>query len=361
MLFNLFKKEDGLIAIDIGASSIKLLELDTRQDPPSLVSVSVVKVSKEIFSGNALSKAKDVSDLVVRLMEQSGISGKRIVTAVPGPSVFTKKIKVPKMSENDLSSHIRFEAANFIPHNINAVRIDYHILSEISKSSYEVLVVAVKNEIIDMILDVFLEAQLEVAVIDVDHFALQNMFELSYPELVDSTIGLVNIGERYTSINICRAGESLFTGDIPVGGKLLTEAIAEGLGVSLEEAQELKKNKDKNSPYFTMLKDITSRSVDYLVSELNRHLSFFWNASGSQDGLDRILLTGGGALVAGLGQELSDKTGIECSLLNPLRGVEVGSYEDQNYLKEIAPQLGVCVGLALRYPGDRIYPSGGAK
>ena len=110
-----------------------------------------------------------------------------------------------------------------------------------------------------------------------------------------------------------------------------------------------------------MLKDITSRSVDYLVSELNRHLSFFWNASGSQDGLDRILLTGGGALVAGLGQELSDKTGIECSLLNPLRGVEVGSYEDQNYLKEIAPQLGVCVGLALRYPGDRIYPSGGAK
>jgi type IV pilus assembly protein PilM len=358
MLLNFFKKESSLIAVDIGSSSVKIIELDVGQDPPSLLTVGNVPINKEIFSGNAIGRVQEVGEIISRLFEEHGLFGKRVVTAVPGPSVFTRKIKIPRMPLAEIEQHIRFEAANFIPHSIEAVRIDYHIVGESGKNNLEVLVVAVKNEIIDTLIETFAAAQIDVGVVDVDHFALQNMFEVSYPELIDATIGLVNIGERYSSINICRGGDSVFTGDIPVGGRMLTESISEGLSIPLQEASELKISRDKNSPYYSMLKDITTRGIEYLVSEFNRHLSFFWNASGSNEGIDRILLTGGGSLIQGLPQELSEKTGIECSLMNPFRGIETGGQYDAAYLKEIAPLMGICVGLALRFPGDRLVPSG---
>jgi type IV pilus assembly protein PilM len=356
MVFNLFRKEESFIAIDIGAWGIKLIELDTSQDPPLLVNIGMVPVKGELFAGNQISKVNEAGEQVQALIEANNIADKRVVTAVPGPSVFTKRLKVPKMSIDELGEHVHFEAANIIPHNINAVRLDYHILGEVGKNHYEVVVAAVKNEILDSFLEAFAAANIEVGVVDVDHFALQNMFEVSYPELVEASIGLVNIGHRYSSINICKGGESLFTGDIPVGGKIFNDAIMDGLGVNAAEAENLKKGKDKNSPYSDMLKDVLGRSTDFVASELNRHLSFFWNASGAQEGIDRILLSGGGSLVPALAQELSEKTGIECSLLNPLRGVECGKDFEESYLKEVGPLMGICVGLGVRYAGDRMLP-----
>jgi type IV pilus assembly protein PilM len=356
MVFGLFNKEETLVAIDIGTSSIKLLELDISAEPPTLVNIGVAPLAFDGFNNNLISKVPEVCEQIVSLIEANGIKDRRIVTAMPGPSVFTKKIKIPKMNPEEIGAHIQFEAANFIPHNINAVRIDYHIIGESGKNHIDVLVAAVKNEIIDSFLDTFDMAGLEVAVVDVDHFGIQNMFELSYPEVIESSVGLVNIGARYSSINICRNGQSIFTGDVPVGGKLFTDSLADGIGISIEEAEALKKGKDPSSPYNELLEEILAKNIEYIASEFNRHLSFFWNASGADEGIDRILLCGGGALVQGLPKALAEKTGIECALLNPLRGVEHTADFDSDYLKEIGPQMGVCVGLALREAGDRVIP-----
>jgi type IV pilus assembly protein PilM len=356
MVFGLFNKEESLVAVDIGASSIKLLELDVSTEPPTLVNVGIAPLTFDGFNNNLIARVPEVAEQITSLMEANGISDKRIAIAMPGPAVFTKKIKVPKMDIAELGPHIQFEAANFIPHNVNAVRLDYHILGESGKNHLDVLVAAIKNEIIDSFLDTFGAAGLEVAVVDVDYFAVQNMFELSYPELIESSVGLVNIGARYSSINICRDGESIFTGDIPVGGKVFTDSLAEGIGVSAEEAEALKRARDKSSPYYQMLKEILEKNIEYIASELNRHLSFFWNASGAEEGIDRILISGGGALVPGLPRALTDKTGIECSLLNPFRGVDHSGDFDSEYLKEIGPQMAVAIGLGLREAGDRVIP-----
>jgi len=352
-LKNFFRKKEYLISIDIGASGLKLLELDLSTDPPTLLNVGFQPVTGEIFSNNAITKPDKIAEQIAALLESNSVSDKRAVTAVPGPSVFTKKIKMQKMAPEELAANVQYEASNFIPHNIDAVRIDYHILGQSGKSQLDVLVVAVKNEIIDSFLSTLSLAGLETAVVDVDHFAVQNMFEMCYPEDLSKTVALINMGSRFAGINIVKSGNSLFTGDIPVGGKLFTDALVAELGVTAEVADKLKRSGGED-PQYPQAKEIVDKNVEYVASEFNRQLSFFWNASGAEDGIDKIVLCGGGALIPGLLQEIAEKTGIECVLADPFKAFSVGSSFDPKYLSELRPLMAVCAGMAMRQPGDRI-------
>jgi len=352
----LFKKRESLIGLDLGTGTIKLVELDVSAEKPALANVGVAATPADAIQGNAVVNSESLADAIVGLLEESGVADKRVAVALPGPSVFTKRVKMARMGLADLADNVQLEAANFIPHNVNAVKLDFHILGEAGKNQIEILVVAVKEEIADSFLEVISMAGLEVAVADVDYFALQNTFELAHPELVEKTVALINIGSRYSSINICRGGGSLFTGDVSLGGRLFTDALMEQLGVSLDEAEQLKRGNSSGSSKVEDAKEIMEKNIEYAASEFNRQLSFFWGASGSDDGIDRILVTGGGARVAGLLEEISEKTGIVCQPLDPMKGIEVPSGFDKAYIKDLGPSLAVAVGLGLREPGDKIIP-----
>lgn len=354
-IFDFLNRHESLVALDIGSSSVKLIELDTTQEKPRLVNLGLSPLATDVFSNNLISKLEDVSENVTVLLETNGIEHKRIVTAMPGPSVFTKKIKMPKVDYAELANNIQFEAGNFIPHNIDAVRLDFHVLGETGKQ-LEVLVVAVKNEIIDSFVESLALAGLEAAVVDVDYFALQNVFEMSYPEYIDQTVALINMGARFSSINICRSGDSLFTGDISVGGNVFTEAIEAETGLAFAQAEKLKLENNPESEHAEAVREAIDRSIETVASEFNRQLSFFWNASGSDEGIDRIMLTGGGSMIPGLIAELSEKTGIACEAMDPFRGIDCDESIDQSYLKEVGPLMSIGVGLGIRQPGDKIIP-----
>ena len=234
------------------------------------------------------------------------------------------------------------------------------MIGEAGKNLLDVLVVAVKNEVTDSFIEALSLAGLATAVVDVDHFAVQNMFEQAYPEHVSKTVAVVNLGARYASINICRGGISLFSGDIPVGGRGFSEAIAQELNLTVEAAEPIKRGKGGDPALALKALEIITRQTEQMTGEINRQLSFFWNASGAEEGIDLIVLTGGGALVPNFAEELARKTGIETLFADPLKGFQFGPGVSEASLKDIRPLLGVCAGMALRQPGDRI-PLGGRR
>lgn len=353
---NIFKTRESLLSVDIGSSGIKLVELDTTEEKPKLVNIGLSPISGDVFSSNVISQSEKVAERITALLDANGIAGKRVVTSVPAPSVFTKRVKMPKQEIDELTSNLQFEAANFIPHNIDAVKLDFHIIGASGKNQLDVLVVAVKNEIIDSFLNCISLSGLETAVVDVDSFALQNIFELGYPELMNKCVALINMGARYSSINVCRDGQSLFSGDISIGGKYFTDSIIEGLGVTPEEAETYKKSKEGHAAIKDALADILDRNIDYVASELNRQLSFFWNASGTDGGIDRIMVTGGGSLISGLVEEIGEKTGIVSSRMDCFKGIDTPKSFDRAYLEELEPFMAVALGMGIREPGDRVIP-----
>ncbi len=353
-LQGLFRKQESLIAIDIGATSVKLLELDISGDKPRLLNIGMSPLAGEIFTNNVIAKPEKVAEQVTALLEANSISDKRTVVAMPAPAVFTKKIKTQKLPPDELGDNIQYEAANIIPHSIDAVRLDYHVIGNAGKNQLEVLVVAVKTEIIDSYMSCLGLAGLETAVVDIDHFALQNMFEMAVPNIGAKTTALINMGARYSAINICKEGNSLFTGDIPVGGRVFTDALMTELGVPVDVAESLKRPNSDRGNHAAATQEILDKNVEYVASEFNRQLSFFWNASGAEEGIDQIYICGGGTLVPGIGREIAEKTGIECVSLDPLTAIDCGSNFDAQYLKDLSPFMGICVGMGTRQPGDKM-------
>ena len=310
----------------------------------------------KFFENYVVTDLDHTAEVIAGLIEESGISDKRIVTSMPGPSVFTKKVKMPKTSMSELAQNIQFEAASFIPHSIDAVKLDFHVLGEDDKGQLDVLVVAVKNEIIESFIDTLSMAGLETAVVDVDYFAFQNMFEVSYPEYVMETVALIDVGYRYSSVNICAEGKSLFTGDISVGTKDFLEPLQSELEIPLSEAQNVLTGKIENYERATEALEVIDRVLEEATSELNRQLSFFWNASGAEEGIDRIMLGGGGSSIPRLIEDLADKTGVDAERINSFRSIDVGDVLDAESISDLAPIMGVAVGLGIRQPGDKEIP-----
>jgi type IV pilus assembly protein PilM len=351
----LLKKRETLLGLDIGASTIKLAELERTASGFELANIGVGVTPADALQGNSVIRPDSLADAIVALLEENGISDRRVSLAMPSISVYPKKVKMDRMSMDDIASNIHLEAGGFLPQNINDVELDFHILGESGKQ-LDVLVVAVKKEILDGYLEALSLAGLEAAVADVDYFALQNCFELNYPELLDKTVALINIGTRYSSINICRRGESLYMGDISIGGRLFTDALMEQLSMTAEQAEQAKRAHPTRNDPESGIKEVIEKNVEYVAGEFNRQLRYFWGASGAEEGIDKIILSGGGSQIAGLKDEISESTGIESEYLNPLKVIEVPSGFDATYVKDISASVGVALGLAVREPGDKIIP-----
>jgi type IV pilus assembly protein PilM len=313
-LFDFLNTYEQTIAVDIGTSGIKMMEIDTSEKTPRLLQFGVTPLPAEAFSNNQIMRPDIVAEQIGLLMGKAGFQSRLAVCAVPGPSVFTKKILMPKSEPAAFSGNIALEAGNVIPHSLDAVRLDYHVLGEASPGQMEVLLVAVRNEIIDSFTAALVSAGLEPTIMDVDQFAAQNAFEFAMPESVNQTVALLDLGHRYAGVNICRGGKSLFLGDVSM---------------------------------------VSGKSTDAFATELCRQVSFFWNATGAEGGVDRLVVSGGGAAAPGLMDALAEKSGLPTTVLNPFSRLEMAEGVDSAGANQLGASLAVACGLALRQLADK--------
>ncbi|MEO8604916.1 MAG: type IV pilus assembly protein PilM, partial [bacterium] len=241
---NPFKREESYAAIDIGSSSIKILEVRTSVDQLELINWGSIATPPSAIQSNMVSEPDRVGEAVRALLDAKGMRCKKAVTAVPGPAVMIKRVTLPAQSPQEIEHTIMLEAGNFIPEELDNVNLDYQVIDTLTDSKeMEVLLAAAKKDIVSSYAETLRAAGLSPVVVDVDYFALDNLYELNYDAVPDQVVALVNIGARYSSINILKGGRSVFTGDVPVGGRDITEALTRDLGVTAEEAERLKTGK----------------------------------------------------------------------------------------------------------------------
>jgi type IV pilus assembly protein PilM len=185
---------------------------------------------------------------------------------------------------------------------------------------------------------------------DVDAFAVENMYGVTSPATQDDTTILVNIGASVMNVNIVGGGVSLFTRDIPLGGNRYSEAVQREMGVSFEEAEQLKKSDQDDDHTLAAVMESVNAEV---ASEIARTIDYFKTTS-SESEIARVLLFGGGAKVKGLAQQLRDRMHVEVEIANPFNEIDTSQCDvDPDQLTEMGPLAAVGVGLALRTVGDR--------
>lgn len=360
----LFQKNKGLVGLDIGSSSIKLVGLKEKKGSFELVNFRMVPLPPDVIVDGAIIDSAVVAESIREIIAQENIKTKDVVTSISGNSVIVKKIKLPMMTEEELEESIQWEAEQYIPFDINDVNLDVQILDlsaqEADVGQMDVILVAAKKDIINEHTSVLIEAGLRPQIVDVDVFAIENMFQTCYPGYDDQVVALVNIGANSVNVNVLEKGITSFTRDISIGGSQFTEEIQKQLNVSFDEAEALKLGGDLGSPMETTEAVIPQevggiiRSVsEGIAAEILRSLDFYVAAS-SIGKVGKVFLMGGSSKVPGMTNIIESKVGVPVEIANPFQGLQIDENKfNISQLNEIAPSAAVAVGLATRKVDDR--------
>jgi len=343
------------VGLDIGASSIKAVQLKRSGKGYELQHLGMAPLRPETIVDGVIMDSETVISAIKEIYAANQITTQDVAVAVSGHSVIVKKIKVQRMKPQELEEVIPWEAEQYIPYAIEDVNLDFQVLETNPPDSPEmdVLLVAVKKDIINDYLTILASAGLNVGVVDVDAFALENAYSISYEVKPDEIVALINLGAAVMNINILKGGVSEFTRDSAIGGNRYTESIQKMLGLSYDQAEALKLGQEVEGRTFADAKPVIEMVNAELSAEIRRSLDFF-RSSTHHDTIHRVLLSGGCARLPGLVSYLNEALDLPIELNNPLRAVKADPKRfDPEYLDYIAPQLAVSVGLALREVGDR--------
>lgn len=343
------------IGLDIGSSSVKAVQLKKRGATWSLQAFGMQPLFAQTIVDGMIMDQGAVVEAIRALWSRLKLRQKDVAIALAGHSVIIKKISVPAMRADELARNIRTEAGHHIPFGADAVEVDYHVTNpENSSGQTELLLVAARKDVVSDYIQVCRDAQLNPQVIDVAAFASQNGFEANYSLDPRETVVLINIGAAISNINIVRAGVSLFTRDVTIGGNAYTEEIQKQLGISNEEADAYKtggQGGDNGVVPQEVLKVMEGVS-EVMAGEFQRSLDFFL-ATTSETNVARICLAGGTSKVSSLHRAIERRSRLPIEVVDAWRRVEIDPSLDRAYLATHAPEALIGVGLAMRAANDK--------
>jgi type IV pilus assembly protein PilM len=350
----LFSRAKSVVGLDIGSSAVKLVELKDRKGSFQLQKAAIEGLSPEAIVDGSIMDSSLVVDAIHRLNDQAKVKNPSYATSLSGHSVIIKKIQVPAMSQEELAESIQWEAEQYIPFDINDVRLDYVVLSEAApgEGQMDVLLVAVKRDKVNDYMSVISQAGRTPALVDVDAFAVQNCYEVNYDLDPLKVVALVNMGAAVTNINILARGQTVFWRDISFGGNQFTEALQREYNLSFDQAESLKRGQavERYSP--AEARPVLDAVSGEMAAEVQKTFDFF-AATSAEGPVDELVVSGGCALTPNLLQILRERFGVPVELMDPFRRVQFRESDfDAEWLRSVAPMLAVTVGLAIRKVGE---------
>ncbi|OGF48653.1 MAG: hypothetical protein A2231_01475 [Candidatus Firestonebacteria bacterium RIFOXYA2_FULL_40_8] len=355
------------IGLDIGSYAVKVSLLKERGGRFTLVNFAVSDIGEEpIDTLDPAQKNAMIQATVKKLVIESNLKTKDVAISLAGDQIIVRYIKLAYMTKEELKGVIRFEAEQYIPFSIDQVVLDFHILGEITEEGQkkiEVLLVAIKEEVVNQYIQLLQGAGLNIALIDIDGMALHNALEVNYEKKEGETVAIINIGAKYSNLNIVEDGVTRFSRDIPIGGINLTNDISKEFNLGFAEAEKLKREQggiiiesenviltripskeDKRVRIYSSI----STTLGKLVMEIRRAFDFY-ESSSKKRSISKVFVCGGTSKLQNIDKFISERLKIPVEPLNPFNKIEiadVAAFDEK--IKQYGPFLPVSIGLAVR-------------
>ncbi len=340
--------------LDIGSSYIKAVQLKEKRGGYELELFDMVHLPPELIVDGSIIDSIRLVETLKQLVKKARIKTKNAVIGIAGhASVIIRRISLPEMTEEELEESIKFEAEQYVPFDIEDVSVDFQILGPKEEpGQMDVMLVAVKKDIINEYVAVVREAGLVPAAVDINAFALSNMHEMNYQIDADRNVALVNLGARTINLNVVKNGISVFTRDSSIGANTVTEALQKEFHLTYENAEKLQQGEEAEGASPEGAFEVMLAAYEEILVEIARSLEYFQTTTLHEE-TSKVILSGGGALLRDFPKALAKKTGLEVGLAEPFRNISIPKRFDRAMLEEIGPIAGVAVGLAMRRPDDR--------
>jgi type IV pilus assembly protein PilM len=345
-------KTPPLIGLDIGSSSVKVVELsEAGKGMVRLERYAIEPLPRGAVVDGNVDKIDVVAEAVKRAWRRAGGKIRNVSMALPASAVITKRIALPgNLREEELEMQVESEANQYIPFALDEVSLDFQVLGPIPNApdDVEVLIAASRKEkIIDRVA-VAESAGLKAAVMDVDVLASQTAFELIESQFPDGgkdqNIAMVDVGASVMAVNVLRNDQSIYMREHPFGGNQLTQEIQNKFGLSPEEAEAAKRTGGLPDNYEA---DVLQPYMDMLGLEVARALQFFFTST-QHNQIHHIVLSGGSAAIPGVDEAVSKRVQVNTIIANPFVNMQVSGKIKAKSLTQDAPSLMVACGLAMR-------------
>ena len=343
-----FSKNDLIVGVDIGSHAIKVCQFKRSGKGYSILALGSVVLPEGAVDDGTLNEPEIVGEAIANLFKNLKIKNRKVGFSISGYSVIVKKVNLAVMEESELEEHIMEEAEQYIPFDIEDVYLDFQDLKTNTGDNdrTDVMLVAAKKEIVDDYLEMLQGLKLKPVIVDVDGFALENTYEFNYQS--SENIALVDIGASKMNINILSNGISVVARDIIVGSRQLTEQIQNVFDLDFDEAEALKIGYIAADEKQQEIEEIFTSTCTQWVLEIKKAIDLYHSNHPDQL-FTKLILSGGGSKVNGLTDFLAKETELPVELFNPFTKISYNKKKiDRNYLENIAPEMAIATGIALR-------------
>lgn len=394
------KSYSSVVGIDIGSQTIKVAEVRKQGSGASITAMGMVPTPEGTVDHTGVHDPNLVGEAVKVACAQAGVSvGDAVVSLAGQNSVLVRTIEVSSMNDSDLKDHMGWEITRSIPFAETTVVSDYKAFpkSDPAAQHMDVVMAIATQSSVDTVNSMLKKATKKAAAYDVEPLAVARDLDFCY----GSTIGgkqvcIVEVGHKTTSIHIYKGAHLAIPRQVPLGGEMFTQAIADNLGVSFDEAEQMKCNQadlpssvapmafdggatqqvtsynpfvDSPTPQDAPVEDAPSAEasapapapaqdgdaakitgalsqiLDEFVAEVRRSVDFYRTKGGD---VDLILVTGGGGKLKGLDKFLGSSVGIDCEMMDPTRNFDMSlKKQDSGFDGSNAQDFTVAVGNGL--------------
>ena len=241
------KKLSSVLGVDLGSRNIKVAELRTQGREPIVNAVGMIETPEGAVDHTGVFNPEAVGAALKQAISMAGASVPSVVVSIAGQaSVLVRTLEVPRMNATELREHMQWEINRNIPFAESNVVSDYRPLADEDPNSanMDVVMAISPQSAIDTLIAAVKQAKRTCAAIDVEPLSIARSITFSYgEEFHGQTICFVDMGHKTTAINIYRDGKLLMPRQIPVGGEMVTKAIADAMNLPVEEAEKIKMEK----------------------------------------------------------------------------------------------------------------------
>ena len=352
--FKIKKTPKNFLGIDIGTSSIRVVELGRKGQTRELKNYGEIKIQslqksafRTIEEDTLLLSDREIAKAISAIKREAGIQAREVNFSIPDFASFFTNFELPPMSEKELPQAIRYEARSYIPLPLSEITLDWSVVqgdvSNKAKTALKILVAAIPNEIINQYQKIASFSGLEMKALEAEAFALAR----SSSKNEKRVMSVIDIGARSTTCNILEKGILKISHSFNLSGNELTEILSRSLKIDYEAAEELKgsmglitvEEPERN------VREILLPLVDSIISEIKKIFQGFYQQEGK--GVEKVILAGATALLPGLKEYFAEELKKEVEVSNPFWSMAYPPILEET-LKEMGPTYTVAVGLALK-------------
>jgi type IV pilus assembly protein PilM len=346
--------QKSFLAVDFGAGTLKLAEFEINEVGGLRLKQYGMKSLGPEGAQETTREAMILKTLQAMIAEK-GIKSKGVNVCAPGFHVFSKFVKLPPVEASKVTQIIEYEAKSNVPFPLEEVVWDYQILGTTPGGELEVLLVAIKSDIVEGLFRVTEAAGLHLLVADVSPAALCNSFRYNYGELEDCTM-LLDIGAKTSNLLFFEKGK-VFSRSINLGANSITQDFANESKLKFDVAEKLKIDEgfvslggayeEPENPHQAAISKIARQFMTRLHIQVNQTMQFYRGQQGGS-APQRLFLSGGASIMPYTAQFFAEKLNVPVEYFNPLRNVQIDPSINLEDLARVAHSMGEVVGLGLR-------------